>query len=114
MYQLAADSRSIDKTQLFVETCTSMAPGSTYIPRTSTTCAPPGVDLPSSRLVITPSETCTSTSRGPSGVWTVPPAMTSERVSVKFQVSDAEYDLFTSYFVPPGPTEGFNVVVHKP
>jgi len=31
-----------------------------------------------------------------------------------FQVSDAEYDLFTSYFVPPGPTEGFNVVVHKP
>jgi hypothetical protein len=28
MYQLAADSRSIDKTQLFVETCTSMAPSS--------------------------------------------------------------------------------------
>jgi predicted kinase len=31
-----------------------------------------------------------------------------------FQVSDAEYDLFTSYFVPPGPDEGFNVVVHRP
>jgi len=31
-----------------------------------------------------------------------------------FQVSEAEYDLFTSYFVPPGPSEGFNVVVHTP
>jgi len=29
-----------------------------------------------------------------------------------FQVSDAEYDQFTRYFVPPGPDEGFNVVVH--
>ena len=29
-----------------------------------------------------------------------------------FQVSEAEYDQFTSYFVPPGPAEGFNVVVH--
>jgi len=29
-----------------------------------------------------------------------------------FQVSEAEYDLFTSYFIPPGPGEGFNVVVH--
>jgi predicted kinase len=29
-----------------------------------------------------------------------------------FQVSDADFDLFTSYFVPPGPDEGFNVVVH--
>jgi predicted kinase len=29
-----------------------------------------------------------------------------------FQVSEAEYDLFTSYFVPPGPDEGFNVIVH--
>jgi predicted kinase len=29
-----------------------------------------------------------------------------------FQVSDTEYDLFTSYFVPPGPEEDFNVVVH--
>ena len=31
-----------------------------------------------------------------------------------FQVSEAEYDLFTSYFVLPGPSEGFNVVVHTP
>jgi predicted kinase len=30
-----------------------------------------------------------------------------------FQVTEAEYDLFTSYFVPPGPSEGFNVVVHR-
>lgn len=29
-----------------------------------------------------------------------------------FQVSDANYDLFTSYFVPPRPDEGFNVLVH--
>lgn len=29
-----------------------------------------------------------------------------------FQVSEAEYDLFTSYFVPPAPEEGFNIVVH--
>ena len=29
-----------------------------------------------------------------------------------FQASEADYDLFTSYFVPPGPSEGFNVVVH--
>ena len=31
-----------------------------------------------------------------------------------FQVSEADYDLFTSYFVPPGPDESFNVVVHRP
>jgi len=31
-----------------------------------------------------------------------------------FQVSDAEYDLFTSHFVPPAPSEGFNVIVHTP
>ena len=29
-----------------------------------------------------------------------------------YQVSEATYDLFTSYFVPPAPDEGFNVVVH--
>lgn len=29
-----------------------------------------------------------------------------------FQVTDAEYDQFTSYFAPPRPDEGFNVVVH--
>jgi predicted kinase len=31
-----------------------------------------------------------------------------------FQVSDAEFEQFTRYFVPPGPDEGFNVVVHRP
>lgn len=30
-----------------------------------------------------------------------------------FQVSEAEYDRFTSYFVRPGAGEGFNVVVHR-
>jgi len=29
-----------------------------------------------------------------------------------FQVSDAEFDQFTRYFVPPRPDEGFNVVIH--
>jgi predicted kinase len=29
-----------------------------------------------------------------------------------FQVTDAEYDQFTRFFVPPGPGEGFNVIVH--
>ena len=29
-----------------------------------------------------------------------------------YQVSEATYDLFTSYFVPPGTDEDFNVVVH--
>lgn len=32
----------------------------------------------------------------------------------QFQVSDAEFDQFTAYFVPPSADEGFNVVVHKP
>jgi hypothetical protein len=27
-------------------------------------------------------------------------------------VGDADYELFTRYFVPPAPEEGFNVVVH--
>ncbi len=31
-----------------------------------------------------------------------------------WQVSEAEYELFTSHFVPPGSNEGFNVVVHTP
>jgi predicted kinase len=31
-----------------------------------------------------------------------------------FHVSEAEYDLFTSYFVPPEPGEGFNVIMHTP
>lgn len=30
----------------------------------------------------------------------------------EYQVSDADFDLFTSYFVPPSDTEGFNVVRH--
>lgn len=29
-----------------------------------------------------------------------------------YQVDEATYDQFMSYFVPPGPDEGFNVVVH--
>jgi hypothetical protein len=29
-----------------------------------------------------------------------------------YQVTEETYDLFTSYFAPPGPDEGFNVVVH--
>jgi len=31
-----------------------------------------------------------------------------------YQVSEETYDLFMSYFVPPGPDEGFNIVVHAP
>lgn len=49
----------------------------------------------------------------------VPDAICKERLRVRnaggahpFQVSDAEYDQFTSHFVPPRPDEGFNVVVH--
>jgi predicted kinase len=29
-----------------------------------------------------------------------------------FQTSEAEYEIFTRYFAPPAPDEGFNVVVH--
>ncbi len=31
-----------------------------------------------------------------------------------WQVDEATYDLFMSYFVPPRPEEGFNVIVHTP
>ena len=31
-----------------------------------------------------------------------------------FQVSEADFDLFTSYFAVPGLSEGFNVVIHRP
>jgi predicted kinase len=31
-----------------------------------------------------------------------------------FQTSEADYDLFTSYLVPPGANEGFNIVIHTP
>jgi predicted kinase len=30
-----------------------------------------------------------------------------------FQVGEEDYALFTSYFAPPGPEEGFNIVVHR-
>lgn len=30
-----------------------------------------------------------------------------------FQVSETDYDLFSSYFEPPQPSEGFNTVVHR-
>ncbi len=30
----------------------------------------------------------------------------------EYQVSEAEYDLFTSYFVAPGPAEGFEILLH--
>jgi AAA domain len=29
-----------------------------------------------------------------------------------YQVNEATFELFTSYFAPPGPDEGFNVVIH--
>jgi len=51
----------------------------------------------------------------------VPDALCKQRLRERnaagahpFQVSEAEFDQFTSYFVPPTPDEGFNVVVHKP
>ena len=31
-----------------------------------------------------------------------------------YKTSDAEFELFTRYFVPPSPDEGFNVIVHAP
>src|SRR6266851_7987523 len=62
------------------------------MPRASTTCASEGAGaLPTPMM--TPSATCTSTSRGPSGVWTMPPSMTSAFVrldSVKLEIGDAE------------------------
>jgi predicted kinase len=30
-----------------------------------------------------------------------------------FQTGEADYELFTSYFTPPSPDEGFKVIVHK-
>jgi predicted kinase len=49
----------------------------------------------------------------------VPDAICKQRLQERnasgkhpFQVSNADFDLFTSYFVPPSPDEGFNVVVH--
>ncbi|TCU11232.1 AAA family ATPase [Rhizobium sullae] len=31
----------------------------------------------------------------------------------EFSVSDEDFDLFTSYFVPPSPDEAFNLLVHR-
>ena len=49
----------------------------------------------------------------------VPDAVCKERLAKRnasgehpFQVSEAEYDLFTSYFEPPRPEENFNIVLH--
>jgi predicted kinase len=33
--------------------------------------------------------------------------------SHQYQVSEAEFELFNSYVVPPQPTEGFNVILHE-
>src|SRR5205823_5900117 len=56
------------------------------MPLASTSCAP-GASIDGSTAAITPSVTCTSAWRGPSGVWTLPPRMSS---SVKFEVLNAE------------------------
>jgi hypothetical protein len=32
----------------------------------------------------------------------------------QYQVDEATFDLFMSYFAPPAPDEGFNVIVHTP
>ena len=47
-------------------------------------------------------------------------AVCKERLTVRnasgtheYQVSDADFNLFNSYVVLPGPAEGFNVVVHE-
>jgi len=49
----------------------------------------------------------------------VPDAICRERLKQRnasgahqYQVSEETYDLFMRHFVPPGPEEGFNVVVH--
>lgn len=33
--------------------------------------------------------------------------------SHQYQVSEDEFELFNSYFVPPAPAEGFNVILHE-
>ncbi|MBL8578802.1 MAG: ATP-binding protein [Mesorhizobium sp.] len=49
----------------------------------------------------------------------VPDAVCKRRLQLRnvradhpFQASEAEFDLFTSYFEPPAPSERFNVVAH--
>jgi predicted kinase len=51
----------------------------------------------------------------------VPDAICKERLRKRnaggvhqYQVDDATYDQFMSYFVVPTPDEGFNVIVHTP
>jgi predicted kinase len=51
----------------------------------------------------------------------VPDALCKERLRQRnedgehpYQVSEATFDLFMSYFVLPTPDEGFNIVVHTP
>ena len=51
----------------------------------------------------------------------VPEALCKERLRQRneggehpYQVSEATFDLFTSYFAFPAPDEGFNIVVHTP
>jgi hypothetical protein len=41
-------------------------------------------------------------------------ASATRAAGTPFQTSEADYDLFMSYFVPPTPNEGFNIVVHRP
>src|SRR5437879_4933964 len=73
-------------------TWTSIAPGSTYMPRASTVRASSGaLSLPTA--VMTPPAIWTSTSRGPSGVCTVPPTITidvRDARSVKLEIGEAE------------------------
>jgi predicted kinase len=54
-------------------------------------------------------------------VLNVPDAICKERLQQRnnggehpYQVSEESFELFTGYFVPPGPAEGFNVIVHTP
>ncbi len=49
----------------------------------------------------------------------VPDAICKQRLKLRnarrehpFQATEAEFDLFTSYFEPPGPAERFDVIVH--
>ena len=51
----------------------------------------------------------------------VPDAVCKERLRQRnesgkhpYQVSEATYDLFMSYFVLPTPEEKFNVIIHTP
>jgi predicted kinase len=50
----------------------------------------------------------------------VPDAICKQRLQARnaggqhpFGVSEAEYELFTGYFVPPRPEEGFNLILHE-